>query len=499
MKAHLVGLLALGLGLSAAFGQSRQEMESALLKAVEFYHQQVANHGGYVYRYSSDLTLREAEGYPDEDTIWIQPPGSPAVGEAFMDAYKVTKSPICSKAALDVARALARTQLHSGGWYYRGHFDAARRSEFTYRLDLSGAETTGIVPQDQQSAKGGWSIWRQREYGPANQTIYDDDVTQAALRLMIRVDAAMQFRDQEIHDATLYGLKAMLGVQYPNGGFSANYDRYPNQATPDAGAYPVKKASYPKDWSRTWTKDFSGSYVTNDNLHTNCISTLITAWETYKDPQYLDALKKAGEFVLLAQMPDPQPAWCQAYSPEMHPVWDRAFEPPAIAGRESQTLLWKVLEIYRVTGDKRYLESARRAMDYLKASLLSDGMVSRFYELETNRPLFFTRGPGGNGHIMTFERERLASNYGWIIESELDLLEQQYQALATQGAQAPRIRPPAEVTVSEVLSAQDDRGAWTEDGFVRDSQGKKQSPAGGIIESLTFIRNVGVLCEALKE
>ncbi len=58
--------------------QSPQAVEQALLKAVTFYHTQVANHGGYVYTYSSDLTLREAEGYPDPDTIWIQPPGTPA-------------------------------------------------------------------------------------------------------------------------------------------------------------------------------------------------------------------------------------------------------------------------------------------------------------------------------------------------------------------------------------------------------------------------------------
>ncbi len=490
--------LAALLPFSSVSAQSKQEIEAALLKAVTFYHQQVANHGGYVYTYSSDLTLREAEGYPDPDTIWIQPPGTPAVGEAFLDAYEATRNPACAKAALDAARALTFTQLHSGGWYYRGHFAPGARKEFAYRIDLDGRSTSDPVPADQQDAKGGWAVWRQRTFGPANSTIFDDNVTQSALRLLSRVDAAMQFKDAAIHDAAEHGLKGMLGVQYPNGGWSANYDRFPEKATPSSKEYPVLKASFPTDWPRTWPKDFTGCYVTNDNLHANCISTLLRAWEVYEDPRYLNALKKAGEFLLTAQMPDPQPAWAQAYNAQMHPVWDRAFEPSAIAGRESQRLIWSLLDLYRVTKDERYLDSAQRAIDYLSRSLLPDGKISRFYELETNRPLYFTRGPGGNGHVMTYDRERLADNYGWIIEPELDLLKQQLDLLRSQGVGAPRIKPDAGVSLQEVLDSQDDRGAWTEEGTVRDPKGKKITPADGVIHSLTFARNVGVLCEALQ-
>ncbi|MCB1087119.1 MAG: pectic acid lyase, partial [Verrucomicrobiae bacterium] len=111
----LLWILSLG-SLSAA--PDPAAVKAALVKAVAFYHQQAASHGGYVYRYSSDLTLREAEGIPGPDTIWIQPPGTPAVGEAFLDAYEATQDPACAQAALDAALALTRTQLHSGGWYY---------------------------------------------------------------------------------------------------------------------------------------------------------------------------------------------------------------------------------------------------------------------------------------------------------------------------------------------------------------------------------------------
>lgn len=39
-----------------------KQAASALKRAVEFYHGKVAVHGGYVYRYSDDLTKREGEG-----------------------------------------------------------------------------------------------------------------------------------------------------------------------------------------------------------------------------------------------------------------------------------------------------------------------------------------------------------------------------------------------------------------------------------------------------
>jgi hypothetical protein len=44
----------------AGEGPTRDEATGALRKAVAFFHEQVATHGGYVYRTSGDLALREA-------------------------------------------------------------------------------------------------------------------------------------------------------------------------------------------------------------------------------------------------------------------------------------------------------------------------------------------------------------------------------------------------------------------------------------------------------
>ncbi|MEM7012547.1 MAG: polysaccharide lyase [Verrucomicrobiota bacterium] len=487
------------LAIASTQAQSRAEIEAALVKAVEFYHDQVSNHGGYVYKYSSDLTLREAEGYPDMDTIWIQPPGTPAVGEAFLDAYDLTKNHACSIAALNAARALVNTQLHSGGWHYRGHLDGEKRGDFWYRRTTVGELTNDPTPLGERSGAGGWTTWRQRKFGPQNQTILDDDVTQAALRCLMRVDAALNFGDERIHEAVNYGLEALLGTQYPVGGWSGNFDRFPGDENPSQASYPIKSATIPENPPKTWPKDYAGCYVLNDNLQANNLRTLLLAWKIYQKQEYLTAAKRAGDFLLKAQLPAPQRAWAQQYDANMQPVWDRPFEPPAVASHESQQVIWAMLELIQVEKSEVLIQSVKDAHAYLKSSLLDDGTLARYYELETNRPIFFTRGPGGKGHVMTYERANLASNYGWIFESELDAIESRINEIVETAGVAKRGPDPK--VVAAIIASQDDRGAWMEPAgpelWVRDSQGRKQLPEDGVIQSATFIRNVEILCAAL--
>jgi len=110
MKRTVVALIVAALPV-AAESATPAAVQEALVKSVVYFHQHAATHGGYVYRYSGDFMLREAEGIPGPDTIWIQPPGTPAVGDVALDAYEVTGDKRCLDIAVEAARALSRTQL----------------------------------------------------------------------------------------------------------------------------------------------------------------------------------------------------------------------------------------------------------------------------------------------------------------------------------------------------------------------------------------------------
>jgi len=55
---------------------THEDAAATLRKAVRFFYLDVSSHGGYLWRYSGDLTLREAEGQAGTDTIWVQPQGN---------------------------------------------------------------------------------------------------------------------------------------------------------------------------------------------------------------------------------------------------------------------------------------------------------------------------------------------------------------------------------------------------------------------------------------
>ncbi|MFZ4765823.1 MAG: pectate lyase, partial [Roseimicrobium sp.] len=478
-------------------------MKSTVSRAVKFFHANAASHGGYVYRYSADFALREAEGSPGADTIWLQPPGTPAVGAAFLDAYEATGDKGCLHAAVDAARAVCRTQLASGGWDYSGHFDAANRKKHLYRRDAEGKL---LDRKDAPRGEAGWHVWRQRQHHETNYTTLDDDVTQSALRLLIRVDAALAFKDEEVHEAATYALTALLQAQYPAGAWSASFETYP-ATPPDAARYPLKPASFPATWSRTWPKDFTGCYVTNDNMHATMVRTLLLAGLTYKEPRYTVAAKRAGEFLLLAKMPEPQPAWAQQYDANMQPVWSRAFEPPAISGRESQAVMWSLLTLTAATGEKKFLEPIASAVNYFRKSKLPDGRLARFYELQTNKPLYFKRGPGGKGHELTYDDSKTASNYGWKWDSELDAIESTMKRLQAGGVAPalytlPPLKPATNAELDAIIGSLSPAGAWAETegerGIMRDADGKKTQPAGGVLHSETFVKNIGLLCAGLR-
>ena len=48
--------------------------------------------------------FREGEGRANETTVWVQPPGTPSIGMAFLDAYEATGDPTYLEAARRAGR-----------------------------------------------------------------------------------------------------------------------------------------------------------------------------------------------------------------------------------------------------------------------------------------------------------------------------------------------------------------------------------------------------------
>lgn len=445
----------------------REEARAAMRRAVAFFTKDVAVHGGYVYRYSDDLKKREGEGVAPPETVWVQSPGTPFVGMGFIEAYLRTADEALLTAAKAAGECLVRGQLRSGGWQAHIDFGADLRGKLNYRVESHRSKAR-------------------------NLSSFDDDKTQAAVRMLVRLDAALEFQDTRIHEAARFALESILRVQFPNGGWAQVFEE-----TPDPQAHPVKKASYPESWSR----EYPGGpywfwYTFNDNAIADTIDTLLLAARTYNEPRYRESAFKAGDFIILAQMPEPQPGWAQQYNFDMQPAWARKFEPPSITCGETQGIIEILLRLYLESGNKKYLQPIPAALDYLDRSLLPDGKLARFCELKTNKPLYFTKD-----YKLTDDDSDLPTHYGFKIGSKAESLRKRFgeiSALKPEKLASKReLRyallggRPSDSEVRAVIQTLDSRGAWVEDGKLR-YHGKNDATRR-VIDSSTFVKNVDTL------
>jgi PelA/Pel-15E family pectate lyase len=442
----------------------REQAKAAMRKAADFYRGKVAVHGGYVYYYSLDLQQRLGEGAATAEQIWVQPPGTPTVGLAYLKAWQATGEQFYLDAATETAEALLYGQLQSGGW--------------TNSIDFN--------------PRGNVALYRSGKGGGRNYSTLDDGISQGAIRLLMHVDRAHAFKHERIHEAALFALDALLAAQFPSGAF-------PQVWTGPAAAQGVVKATFPDyDWrTENRIKEYWNMYTLNDGLAGTVLAVLEDAHQIYQDDKYKQAITKLGDFLLLAQLPEPQPAWSQQYDYQMRPIWARKFEPAAVTGGESQDVLETLLAIYRITGEKKYLEPIPAALAYLKKSLLADGRLARYYELESNKPLYMFRR--GDVYTLTYDDSRLPEHYGWKVDSRLEAIERAYAA-ASKGETAAPAPTAAELETQAraIVAGLDDQGRWITTYSDQRLVGQPKFRAGDrYIGSAEFSRNLETLSEYL--
>jgi len=436
-----------------------REARAALRRATTHF-QSISTRGGYLWWYSEDLKERAGENRATETQIWIQSPGTPAVGLAFLRAFEVTKDTLYLEAAQRTAEALAWGQLESGGWTYLIDFDPANQR--SYRRAEQGHLTTNQIAKRR------------------NVTTFDDDTTQLALRFLMKFGAANTNASDEIRSALDYGLQGFLRAQYPNGAWPQGFDGRAH----DPSLHQPKPARLPESWSRTPdVKDYWRQYTFNDNVMRNCILTALDAHRQFGKPEYLAAAKRAGDFILLAQLPAPQRAWAQQYNLNMEPAWARRFEPPSVCSGESAGLLRILLDLHSATGDKKYLEPLPSAIDWLKRSQIAPEKWARFYELESNQPLYFTKD-----YRLVYTGDDLPTHYGFQGDYSIPATIRQCEAVLKDGQQRkgepqPKARSSLEPGTRNVIAALEAKGRWV---------------SNGRIESRAFIANVNTLCDYIE-
>ena len=462
-------LVTVGCTAAAADPELPAEAKSALRKAAEYYRENVAVNGGYVYHTTADLKTRWGEGKATSTQIWVQPPGTPTVGLAYLQAYLATGDEYYLAAAKDTAAALCYGQLKSGGWQNCIDFDPKGRV-YHYRGGRGGGK---------------------------NYSSFDDDQTTAALRFLMQLDQALEFKDAKVHVACEFALKAVLAAQFPNGGF-------PQVFAGPATDQPIVKANFPDyDWrTEGRIKEYWNLYTLNDNVTGNIAETLILAHQIYKDDRYLLAVKKLGDFLILAQLPNPQPIWAQQYNYAMQPAWARKFEPAAASGDESQEAIAALLSINNVTGDAKYLKPLPAALAYLKkAELPGDGsqpQLARFYELRTGKPLYMQRK--GDVYELTYSDADLPDHYGFKVSSQVDRLQRTYTRLKENGAdKTAASRRVSETKVKQAIADLDDQGRWLSEYHGEKLVGQPKFAKGDkYLSSQVFADNVKLLSDYLQ-
>lgn len=435
--------------------------------ATQFMRTHVAVNGGYVYDVALDLKRRRGEGVATPTEIWVQPPGTPTVGLAFVRAWEATGDPSFLEAAVECADALIYGQLESGCWSDRVDFDAHGKHADVYRNGKGN-------PQGR------------------NYSTLDDDKSQSALRLLMEVDRSLQFKNPTVHEAVEYGLEAILKAQFANGGFPQGWKQPVEQLA-------VVRASYPEyEWRTEGRfKNYWDFATLNDGLAGTITETLALAFQTYHDERCEKALVKFGDFLILAQMPEPQPAWAQQYNHLLQPIWARKFEPPAISGRESEDVISTLMFLYETTGQRRFLEPIPAALEWMRRSLLPDGQIARFYELQSNTPLYFVK----DSYELTYDDSQLPTHYSFKSKPGLDKLEKRYQQLLSQptAVTKPKSIKSLRKDAEEILFQQDAEGCWITDKAGRAITGLNEYDQSELlIESKVFAQNLTDLAEFVK-
>ncbi|MFW6156909.1 MAG: pectate lyase, partial [Armatimonadota bacterium] len=215
--------------------------------------------------------------------------------------------------------------------------------------------------------------------------------------------------DERYLDAIKRAGEWFIEAQNPNGSWSHHYD-----AEEDVG----KNA-----------RGEPGAGEINDATMNSGIDMMAFMYHMTGEAKYVEAMKRAGDWLIEAQG-DEVPLWAMQYDPEDNPQWARHFEPPAWSIAGTRHAITALREMYRFSGDERYLDAIKRSLAWMEENL-PEGRMYNHVEPETGRPvaawqreIYYLDNPE---HVAYLETVPIGSGYtkeGEVLEWTRERVEQ---------------------------------------------------------------------------
>lgn len=426
--------------ISSKADLSDKTVGTAMKRATDFMMGTVSNHGGFVWKYSADLSEQWGEIPSRKSQIWVQPPGTASVGTVLLQAFLVTEDPQYLKYAEKVAGALIWGQHPSGGWHYLIDFDPMGLREWYHEV---------------ASKCWGWEEYY-HYYGNAT---FDDDVVSSVTRFLI--DLYNTTLDPKYKAPLLKALDFILESQYPNGAWPQRY--------------PIK--------NNYGHADYTSYYTFNDAVIYGNILLLQEAYQKLGNEKYQEAARRGMDFYLVSQLPLPQAGWAQQYNLEMEPAGARSYEPASVASGQTVQNIKDLETFYKMTGDRRYLKPIPDAINWLENSVINTEPSKNFthavfYQVGTNKPLYAHREGTSiqNGRYwVDHEQKNFPGHYGMVMRIEIQSIKNEFERLRSLTSEQAKVEYEATVKtyavpgeigsneIQKIILTLDERGAWLED------------------------------------
>ena len=367
--------------------------------------------------------------------------GTPMVGSAYLEMYKVEDDSIYLNVAKKVADALVAVQdSENGGFFYDGRRHCENGSG--YQPHPRNPNRANVI--DDNIMQGCMSFLLDFYNFTSNKSIYSPAVAQVYLNAINK------------------GLKCLVDTEKVGGGW------------PQCSNYP----SYM----------YQSRVTLNDGALEDTVDLLIQACALFPSRTDLrPMIERAGQFLIRVQGnggSSTQKAWAQQYNEATGmPCWGRNFEPPSFASTDGTESAIRIMTaIYVFTSNASYLAPIPAAIEWLNASRINytdNGIQkqgwSRLYELQTNTPIFGL-ADGGPYRSPEYSYTPKREGYSWYVDIDLDEIAQDYHFAMTHNVSQYLVHTAKNYTktgtLSDATNAFNDlepSGFWLEDGdHVRD-------------------------------